>query len=424
MEIQERRQKYQHGFVQLKCSLLPTDNVITIKLASDDWESNLKLILQTIQNQFQSLSLMEDSQWFLVANRTLIDKHNASKFGDILSTQIQPPAIIECVTLDKLFNAWQQHPTQHQTDQSQLSDNQFHDQMIGAMSTHEVHSLEQAIAKVHAHDDFSMNWNHLMECIKHEMWPKLASVIKAMFDSKTEDANQSVIHVDDLSDDCINNVMNILTTKKGLPSEESKYLEQLIIRAKEFNPNQLQYHCVDENEDTSQYKDGLNESLLMDIYDVHRIFVFANFNFTDYTTHHFKTDINKAFGEQFIETHAHNVSLEPRFNLYPVYIIDDDIFRVFEYHFGVSLFVNGLKHNLYIEKNTHFEIRCTVIPQSVSSVYDEHMPFTHTIGDRELSTRQTILTYFTPYLLHTMSVNISNVTDLCCNQSYLSQEIS
>eukprot|EP01083_Nonionella_stella_P064965 169829_1 len=117
----------------------------------------------------------------------------------------------------------------------------------------------------------------------------------------------------------------------------------------------------------------------MDIYDVHHIFMFTNFNFREYKMNDFKTNVAQAFGQKWNE----NASFKSRFNLYPVYIVDDDIFRVLEYHFGVSCFVNTLKHNLFIQTNKHFEVQCIVIPQAVSCVYGEHILFNDGIGTIE-----------------------------------------
>eukprot|EP01083_Nonionella_stella_P017005 47491_1 len=89
------KNKYKHLYVQLKCSLRPPGHSITIKLPFDDWRSNLNFILQTIRNKFEFLSHMKDSEWLLLANGTIIDRNNAAQFGEILSAQIPPLAILE-----------------------------------------------------------------------------------------------------------------------------------------------------------------------------------------------------------------------------------------------------------------------------------------------------------------------------------------
>eukprot|EP01083_Nonionella_stella_P054921 144941_1 len=237
---------------------------------------------------------------------------------------------------------------------------------MSVMSMQELQLLEEPNSP--EPPDFNLSWDHVVECIKQEMWPKLASVIKALLNRKNEQGNQ-MIEINDLSDECIDHIVNILKKNKRLPSEECEYLKRLILRATHFDPNESHYN-VKEVTELGYYNDGLSQSLLMDIYDVHKIFVFANFHFREYDMREFVSNISNAFGDRFIET---CVPFKPRFNLYPNYIIDDDIFRVFDYHFGVSLFVNTLKSNLYIEKNTVFEVQCIVIPQSVSCVYDPHM---------------------------------------------------
>eukprot|EP01083_Nonionella_stella_P054922 144942_1 len=379
---------YKHVFVEVKCSFLSTDDSIRIQLLSEDWESNLNCILSTIQNTFQSLNTMEEFEWLFVSNGIIVHKHDALQFGDILSTQIPSPAVLEIVTLKTLVNCWLQTKSEAPSPRNDnilgllsplvslkhsicstespfsFLERRFVDMSV--MSMQELQLLEEPNSP--EPPDFNLSWDHVVECIKQEMWPKLASVIKALLNRKNEQGNQ-MIEINDLSDECIDHIVNILKKNKRLPSEECEYLKRLILRATHFDPNESHYN-VKEVTELGYYNDGLSQSLLMDIYDVHKIFVFANFHFREYDMREFVSNISNAFGDRFIET---CVPFKPRFNLYPNYIIDDDIFRVFDYHFGVSLFVNTLKSNLYIEKNTVFEVQCIVIPQSVSCVYDPHM---------------------------------------------------
>eukprot|EP01083_Nonionella_stella_P078759 215725_1 len=97
------RNKYKHVLVQLRCSLLQPDHSVTINLPSDDWGSNLNFILQTIRNKFEFVSPLKDSEWLLLANGTIIDRNNATQFGEMLSAQIPPIAILEiALSLDAL----------------------------------------------------------------------------------------------------------------------------------------------------------------------------------------------------------------------------------------------------------------------------------------------------------------------------------
>eukprot|EP01083_Nonionella_stella_P054923 144948_1 len=385
---------YKHDSVKLQCPFLSADNSITVKLQSDDdWEANLNLIIKAIQNTFKPISDLKESEWVLTANDAILNKHDALQFAETLSTQIPPQAVLQVsplnMTLDSLIKMYNQSQTlshklnipsspSHNRPQSSVDINQATDAMIDDMSEHDIYSLEKIVSNAVDHNDFKMSWNHVIACIKHEMWPTLGSVIQALLRNKNK-----VIGQYDLSRVCIDNVINILK-KKQLASEECHYLEQLILRAKEFDPNESKYQRVDPSDNNAHrdgtdvyYKGGMSASLLMDIHNVHKIFVFANFNFAEYTMLDFKSDITKALGQKFCETHAsyRDRLLDPRFHLYPPYIIDDNMFRVFDYYFGVSLFVNTLKCDLFIQKNAYFEVRCIVMPQSVSSVYDSQMIF-------------------------------------------------
>ena len=67
------------------------------------------------------------------------------------------------------------------------------------------------------------------------MWPKLASVINAMIDqdddNKEDEKESPRIDEYDLSDEFIDNVINILKEQRHLPVEEREYLRKLICRA-------------------------------------------------------------------------------------------------------------------------------------------------------------------------------------------------
>eukprot|EP01083_Nonionella_stella_P286784 976123_1 len=362
--------KYKHVSVELKCPLLPPssldEDAIIIQLPStSDWAVNFDFILKSIPNKFELFTNIDDSQWLLILDGKIIDKHNPIAFGRILSTQIPPLATLEVVDFATL---WSRPPP------SNLSRPRS-DIVYDPTQSFNINETNNAIDL--RHDDFKLNWNHLVSCIRHEMWPILASVIKGMLDNNNDEEAQKAnprIDIHDLSDECMDKVIDMLKRKRRLPSEECRYLRQLMIRAKGFDPHYLNlkkdHNDMDMNS-IDYHKKGLSKCLLMDIYGIHKAFVFTNFNFEEYTIRQFMEDITGAFGAEFMEEFADNLSFEPRFDLHPTFIVEDDIFRVFEYHFAVSLFVNRLKHNLYIAENSFFEVQSIVIPGSVSCVYDD-----------------------------------------------------
>eukprot|EP01084_Bolivina_argentea_P129488 228693_1 len=227
-----------------------------------------------------------------------------------------------------------------------------------------------------------MNWHNIILCIKHEMWSKLASVINAMVNDKDE-KEENKIDLNDLSDECIDNLLLTLKEERHLPIEERQYLRKLIIRARDFDLTSCyQTKEMYQIQETNSHVRGLNASLLMDIFDVHRIFLFSKFNFREYDVKEYQCSVmeraTKILGEKFVEAHLSrciNVSFRESFNLYPNHLVHDDIFRVFDYHFGVSFLVNKLKKQLTLVGNQCFEIKSIVIPQSVKCMYDSNIEF-------------------------------------------------
>eukprot|EP01083_Nonionella_stella_P099627 280118_1 len=330
---------HQHHSVELQCPSTGDSTTIQLPSTGDspDWALNLHFIIQAISTQFEFASTLKESEWLLSINGMMINRHDAVQFGALLSKQISPPAILQIIVKPSMVPSL--HAKPQQTDPDDLIN-----EILDDMTSNEIHSLKGQISNVPSQPatDFSISWNHLIACIKHEMWPKLAFVIQAMINND-----------DDLRDDeCVHKVLEKLKTERHLPSEEYEYLKKLITRTKQFNPSQY-LHNKNENDmdiDINHYDGrdhhdqipGLSRALRMDIFDAHKVFMFTNFNFREYTIDHFKRNLTQALGDTYVD----KVSFTPRFDLYPVYIVDDDIFRVLEYHFSVSCFVNTLKHNL------------------------------------------------------------------------------
>eukprot|EP01084_Bolivina_argentea_P146495 256492_1 len=140
-----------------------------------------------------------------------------------------------------------------------------------------------------------MNWKNVCQCVKQQMWPKLSSTIKSIVDNSTSD-NASIFWDNGITDESIDVVINQLKEKRHLPAEEREHLRKLIGRTKNFTPviNNHNPKNVSLAINDFYYKGKqLNKTLLMDIFDVYRIFVFSNFNFRNYTSDHFTQDIIK-----------------------------------------------------------------------------------------------------------------------------------
>eukprot|EP01083_Nonionella_stella_P286783 976122_1 len=270
--------KYKHVSVELKCPLLPPssldEDAIIIQLPStSDWAVNFDFILKSIPNKFELFTNIDDSQWLLILDGKIIDKHNPIAFGRILSTQIPPLATLEVVDFATL---WSRPPP------SNLSRPRS-DIVYDPTQSFNINETNNAIDL--RHDDFKLNWNHLVSCIRHEMWPILASVIKGMLDNNNDEEAQKAnprIDIHDLSDECMDKVIDMLKRKRRLPSEECRYLRQLMIRAKGFDPHYLNlkkdHNDMDMNS-IDYHKKGLSKCLLMDIYLTNKAIDFYKIRF-------------------------------------------------------------------------------------------------------------------------------------------------
>eukprot|EP01084_Bolivina_argentea_P083588 151345_1 len=245
---------------------------------------------------------------------------------------------------------------------------------------------KQIIDKNDSSLNFRLNWLHIIECIRHEMWPKLASSIYAIIDNKDE-AKHKIIDLYNLDGDTISDVIEILKSKRHLAIEERDYLRNLIKRAKQFNPISCDNTVSTKNINTGPVQKqidfesknvGLNLPLLIDIFSVHRSFMFNNFHFNEYSVNNFKNDIKKNAKEYVEETiidqYCRDITLTIPFGLYPNYLVNDDLFKFLDYVFAISYYANYLKQNPNINQ---FELRSFIIPSAISCIYDENILFNY-----------------------------------------------
>eukprot|EP01084_Bolivina_argentea_P289467 497086_1 len=203
--------------------------------------------------------------------------------------------------------------------------NHLTDEIINDMEIQEINTLKSVIKDNDDKNEWRMNWEKACNAIHHEMFPKLANIIRAIINDK-----QTEIKHDDLSDDTINKVVDILKTERHLPFEERQYLRKLLLRSVQFQQktdiNITNIDIYKQNNDKT--------NLLMDIFDVHRIFMFFNFQAKEYLVEQYQKDVRETVKDEndkkFIEQHIDNIY--ERFDLHPNYIINDCMFRVLEYH--------------------------------------------------------------------------------------------
>eukprot|EP01084_Bolivina_argentea_P214726 364516_1 len=433
---------YTHDILKLKYQIdSDTNEVVKIRLPSqEDWVINLQSILRRIPTKFRSLQHINESQWVLYLNDTLINKQDPSQFHIMLSNT-PPIAVLQIVQLphkkqestsknthnidlkinykssSMLWSVVNDNWKDNYNDLVQKVKSYFHhhlnanndfklqdndqceitdvDDLIAVCKPVDNENTQQIVdlhliiqpkieIKSADHDykktEFEMNWSKACNGISHEMWPKLSSAVKAIIDHTKNNIELQKIDVPN-----IDKVINILAEKRFLAVEERTYLRLFLARAALFKPNTNTYQTQKNQvytKDIYSKKRNVSDDLLLDIFDVHRIYIFSNFNCKEYTVADFKNDMEKR-DNGIIGDNLMDVSIRSSLNLYPQYIVNDDIFRIFDYHFAVSAFVNELKNELYLETNSCFNIKCFVIPKTISCIYDEDLLLDCKIGTIE-----------------------------------------
>eukprot|EP01083_Nonionella_stella_P207208 752971_1 len=137
----------------------------------------------------------------------------------------------------------------------------------------------------------------------------------------------------------------------------------------------------------------LTVSMLQDIYDVHRSFRYRSYHFEDYKWEHYSKEV---MNEMYLE--LPNSYRSFKFN--PSYVVNDDLFCVFQYIFGVSLYINQIMDSM----TTKDEIKLFVIGHSVQCVYDDKIVFPYSIGNVEV--------YLRARNLHCGQYTVNDPTDL------------
>eukprot|EP01084_Bolivina_argentea_P121348 215037_1 len=254
----------------------------------------------------------------------------------------------------------QAKPDKHQTQdkQNQLDSLPEEKQLISDASSnlHHVQKLK---------NQNEMNWRMIANCVEHEMYPKLANVMRKIIDD-------SKIEPFDLNDKNIDAMISILEKKIGV--EESRYLRKLINRAI-HQPLKSNKEIKKRKHNFVMKHEKLNKQLLQDIFDVHRQFKFNSYYFDEYKVQQFRTNVINSGHEQYLS----NIQIKDRMTLFPSYIINDNLFIIFDYVYEVCGYVEYLRNNIN-HQNNDFELKLIVIPHAVCSVYDIDVKFDYTIG--------------------------------------------
>ena len=108
-------------------------------------------------------------------------------------------------------------------------------------SDEELEELE-AVFNPNPPTTFKISWQHIVNCARHELFPKLATAIKKVVNNP----NKAAFNIDeyDLDDASINKMLQYLKNTRNLSDEVIKYLHALIKRAVSFTPINLNNICL------------------------------------------------------------------------------------------------------------------------------------------------------------------------------------
>ena len=132
----------------------------------------------------------------------------------------------------------------------------------------------------------------------------------------------------------------------------------------------------------------LNNELMRDIFNTHKIFMFGAFNCTLYTLSNFRDNVAKA-EKDILGNPGYSKRLRPRkfrdnATLFPTFLIDDDIFQVFAWFFGVSQWINDILIPEMNAQSVRQNIFCFVIPDRTVSLYDDNVVYDDRLTDIEV----------------------------------------
>eukprot|EP01083_Nonionella_stella_P313891 1128631_1 len=158
------------------------------------------------------------------------------------------------------LNLIDDYNTQHAPE----SDGDINRETEDMLATFEQSEMKEYAQTMQSNDNIgAVDWDKIIECVRHEMWPKLGSIMKAILRANEKETTGCEVNEEDIT-----LVLDTLEDKR-IASESITYLKQLIQRAMQLNvkPNQHQYDHESENENDF-------EALLNDIWSVYKCFHF------------------------------------------------------------------------------------------------------------------------------------------------------
>eukprot|EP01084_Bolivina_argentea_P079183 143682_1 len=245
---------------------------------------------------------------------------------------------------------------------------------------------------------FILTWQHISNAIKHALYDNVASSFMVIINDFQRKSKSNAFK--SVSTENINLVLKALQQQNKLNPHELDYINKIIESARKFEPvtnaaskvkletDNVKEMSIDEDVIDDRFV-GLHFNTINDIYNVHDCFIFSNYHFSRYEKSVFIDNIqeNNFFkqdgdNEQFIDkvknfTNTNMMSID----LFPVYVIEDDMYQIWNYFFAASQFVDTIKntnpdHGLFI-------LKICVIPMRITSVLDESIVFPYGVGNIE-----------------------------------------
>eukprot|EP01084_Bolivina_argentea_P308898 534235_1 len=243
---------------------------------------------------------------------------------------------------------------------------------------------------------FELNWKHISNAIKHLLYEKIESSFIDIINSNNTQYQEitNILTVD--------SILTVLQTQNKISQNEVNYIRKIATKALDFAheinveindnyENNVQMIADDIVDNTIPKLCGLNSDIVSDIYNIHNCFLFANYQFCQYGKSTFWANVitNNYFNPNRIETPSATKILKwllnhdkwiPEIELFPQFIIDDDIYDIWRYFFAASRLVNKLmeKTNQNIDHHK-FKLKVCVIPNRVTCMYDENIVFPYGI---------------------------------------------
>eukprot|EP01084_Bolivina_argentea_P095219 171200_1 len=236
---------------------------------------------------------------------------------------------------------------------------------------HEEHKIIQK-TKSPKRTSFKLTWQHISNAIAHELYDKLASQIMVI----TQKDNIKDEHI--FNPGKVDIMFKQLQHKLNIDTKEIDYINGLIERAKVFEPLSASKNVHPNKEEKNVAKKQSTINRLFDIYSTHNCFLFGNYHFTTYSQSEFMDDLKDC---KYIDMDPNYYISSLKSNiidLYPKYIIDDDMFIICRYFFAASYVVHKLTEINGL--SAKFALNIFIMCRRIVSIYDNNITYSSDIN--------------------------------------------